>query len=81
MSDRHGAKHSPLTSGSGAPSGSFWIEVSNLGISDTQMRNLETLHIQIAAGKYKFSVDSQTLISESMNSHELQNAWKQILKV
>ena len=31
--------------------------------------------------KYTFSVDSQTLISESMNSHELQNASKQIVKV
>ena len=50
-SDCHGAKHSPLSSGSGAPSGLFWIEVSNFGISDTRMRNLKALYIQMAVGK------------------------------
>ena len=28
-----------------------WIEVSNLGFSDIQVRNLKTLHIEIDVGK------------------------------
>ena len=51
-----GAKHSPLTSWSGMPSESFWIEVSNLGIPEIQVRNLKTLHIEIDVGKIYISL-------------------------
>ena len=36
---------------SGVPYGAFWIEVSNLGFLEIQMRNLKALQIQVQAGK------------------------------
>ena len=88
----NGAKHSPLTSRSGVPSGSFWIEVSNLGISDIQVRNLKTLHIEIDVGKIyiflwrsnldfrNYELKSLSKCLGSIHGDRLWASWQQTLK-
>ena len=44
-------------------------------ISDIQVRNLKTLHIEIDVGKYTLYFEDQALILETMGSNHFQNAW------
>ena len=88
----NGAKHSSLTSRSGVPFGSFWIEASNLGFSDIQVRNLKTLHIEIDVGKIyiflwrsnldfrNYELNSLSKCLGSIHGDRLWPSWRQTLK-